>query len=109
MSGPKICFVIGGPGSGKGTQCEMLVAKYGLAHFSSGDLLRAEVASGSERGKQLEAIMKEGKLVDMNTVIELLKEAAYKSYEEQPDKIILLDGFPREMEQAKQFEEKVIF
>ena len=44
----------------------------------------------------------------MDTVIELLKEAAYKSYEEQPDKIILLDGFPREMEQAKQFEVKVI-
>ena len=60
MSGPKICFVIGGPGSGKGTQCEMLVAKYGLAHFSSGDLLRAEVASGSERGQNLNATMKEG-------------------------------------------------
>ena len=50
-----------------------------------------------------------GKLVDMNTVIELLREAAYKSYEDQPDKIILLDGFPREMEQAKQFEDKVIW
>ena len=61
MSGPKICFVIGGPGSGKGTQCEMLVAKHGLAHFSSGDLLRAEVASGSERGKQLSATMAEGR------------------------------------------------
>ena len=60
MSGPKICFVIGGPGSGKGTQCEMLVAKYGVAHFSSGDLLRAEVASGSERGQQLSATMAEG-------------------------------------------------
>ena len=62
MSGPKICFVIGGPGSGKGTQCEMLVKKYGLAHFSSGDLLRAEVESGSERGKKLQQIMKEGKI-----------------------------------------------
>ena len=61
MSGPKICFVIGGPGSGKGTVCERLAAEFGLAHFSSGDLLRAEVASGSERGNALQAVMKEGK------------------------------------------------
>lgn len=107
MSGPKICFVIGGPGSGKGTQCEMLVAQHHLAHFSSGDLLRAEVGSGSERGKQLENVMKEGKLVDMDVVIELLREAIEKSHSEHPEKIILLDGFPREMEQAKKFEEKV--
>lgn len=107
MSGPKICFVIGGPGSGKGTQCEMLVAKHGLAHFSSGDLLRAEVASGSERGKQLSATMAEGKLVSMDVVIQLLKEAVDKSYAEHPEKIILLDGFPREIEQAVKFEEKI--
>ena len=43
----KIIFVVGGPGSGKGTQCEKVVAKYGYTHLSSGDLLRAEVASGS--------------------------------------------------------------
>ena len=61
MSGPKICFIIGGPGSGKGTQCEMLVEKYDMAHFSSGDLLREEVASGSERGQALQEIMKQGK------------------------------------------------
>ena len=45
--------------------------------------------------------------MEMDTVIELLKEAVEKSYAEQPDKIILLDGFPREMEQANKFEEKV--
>lgn len=107
MSGPKICFVIGGPGSGKGTQCEMLVEKYGVAHFSSGDLLRAEVASGSARGKELSATMAEGKLVSMDVVIQLLKEAVDKSYAENPDRIILLDGFPREIEQATKFEEKI--
>ncbi len=55
----------GGPGSGKGTQCEKIVAKYGYTHLSSGDLLRLEVASGSERGKQLQAIMQKGELVPL--------------------------------------------
>jgi hypothetical protein len=60
-----IVFVLGGPGSGKGTQCERIMAKYGHTHLSAGDLLRDEVKSGSELGKQCEAIMKEGKLVPM--------------------------------------------
>ncbi|KAL4553826.1 adenylate kinase isoenzyme 1-like, partial [Arapaima gigas] len=55
----------GGPGSGKGTQCEKVVEKYGFTHLSSGDLLRAEVSSGSERGKQLSAIMQRGELVPL--------------------------------------------
>nr|KAF6482965.1 adenylate kinase 1 [Rousettus aegyptiacus] len=49
----KIIFVVGGPGSGKGTQCEKIVQKYGYTHLSTGDLLRAEVSSGSARGKIL--------------------------------------------------------
>jgi adenylate kinase family enzyme len=60
-----ITFVLGGPGSGKGTQCERIVAKYGYKHLSAGDLLRDEVKSGSELGRQCEEIMKEGKLVPM--------------------------------------------
>jgi hypothetical protein len=60
-----IFFIVGGPGSGKGTQCEKIVAKYGLSHLSSGDLLRAEVKSGSARGAELTKIMEAGALVPM--------------------------------------------
>lgn len=59
------CLYPGGPGSGKGTQCDKIVEKYGFTHFSTGDLLRDEVASGSERGKQLTAIMERGDLVPL--------------------------------------------
>ncbi len=62
-AGTKIIFVLGGPGSGKGTQCDRIVAKYKLTHLSAGDLLREEVKSGSATGQQLESVMKEGKLV----------------------------------------------
>merc|ERR1712080_607723 len=53
-SGLPIVWVLGGPGCGKGTQCDKIVAKYGYTHLPSGDLLREEVASGSERGKSLD-------------------------------------------------------
>jgi adenylate kinase family enzyme len=55
----------GGPGSGKGTQCDKIVAQYGFTHLSTGDLLRSEVQSGSERGKKLNAIMEQGELVPL--------------------------------------------
>lgn len=57
--------IVGGPGSGKGTQCEKIVAKYGFTHLSTGDLLRDEVASGSARGKDLSKIMEKGELVPL--------------------------------------------
>ena len=58
----KHCFT-GGPGSGKGTQCSRVVEKFGFTHLSTGDLLRAELNKGSERGQMLAKIMEEGKLV----------------------------------------------
>lgn len=61
----KIIFALlsGGPGSGKGTQCNRIVEKFGYTHLSTGDLLRAEIESGGERGQKLAQIMEEGNLV----------------------------------------------
>nr|CAD7204934.1 unnamed protein product [Timema douglasi] len=94
----------GGPGSGKGTQCEKIVAKYGFTHLSTGDLLRNEVQSGSERGKQLTAIMERGELVPMEVVLNLLTEAIINNV--TTSKGYLIDGYPRELAQGLTFEEK---
>jgi len=101
----KVVFVVGGPGSGKGTQCDKIVEKYGYTHLSSGDLLREEVASQSRLGKELNKIMKAGKLVPLEIVLDLIKEAMLKWI--STTKGFLLDGYPREISQALLFEEEV--
>ena len=58
-----MCVCTGGPGCGKGTQCERLVEEFGLTHLSSGDLLRGEVARGSLQGHSIQRLMRDGKLV----------------------------------------------
>lgn len=101
----KIVFVLGGPGCGKGTQCDKIVAKYGFTHLSTGDLLRDEVASGSQRGKQLTQIMESGELVPLETVLGLLRDAMIKKA--ATSKGFLIDGYPRELDQGKRFEAEV--
>ncbi|KHJ92789.1 adenylate kinase [Oesophagostomum dentatum] len=101
-----IFFIAGGPGSGKGTQCAKLVEKYGLSHLSSGDLLREEVKSGSPRGAEITKIMKAGKLVPLETVLDLLKEAMLKEVS-KGSKGFLIDGYPREVKQGEQFESEI--
>ena len=71
-----MCYCLGGPGSGKGTQCAKIVEKYGFCHLSSGDLLRAEVESGSERGNHLKDIMAKGELVSLVCYHFMLKNKA---------------------------------
>merc|ERR1712032_1262694 len=99
-----IVFIVGGPGCGKGTQCEKIVKKYGYCHLSSGDLLRAEVASESERGQQLQAIMTKGELVPNEMVLDMMKTEIAKNPEA---KGFLIDGYPRTVDQGKSFEEVV--
>jgi len=103
LSGKKIVFVLGGPGSGKGTQCAKLVEMFNCAHVSAGDLLRAEVASGSEQGQMVEGMIKRGEIVPGHITINLLRQFLDKT-----DKTtVLIDGFPREMQQAVDFETSI--
>ncbi|XP_050730228.1 adenylate kinase isoenzyme 1-like [Eriocheir sinensis] len=101
-----VIFVLGGPGCGKGTQCDKIVKQYGYTHLSSGDLLRDEVSSGSERGKALNAIMEKGDLVPLEVVLDLLAEAMLKRV--STSKGFLIDGYPREQAQGVQFEKSIL-
>ncbi|XP_036185468.1 adenylate kinase isoenzyme 1 isoform X1 [Myotis myotis] len=101
----KIIFVVGGPGSGKGTQCEKIVQKYGYTHLSTGDLLRAEVSSGSARGKMLSEIMEKGQLVPLETVLDMLRDAMMAKVD--TSKGFLIDGYPREVQQGEEFEQRI--
>lgn len=92
-------MISGAPASGKGTQCELITKKYGLVHISAGDLLRAEVAAGSENGKQAKEHMERGQLVPDEIVVKMVKDRLSR-----PDSIEngwLLDGYPRSSSQAE--------
>ncbi|KAK6937383.1 hypothetical protein RJ641_030891 [Dillenia turbinata] len=95
-----VVFVLGGPGSGKGTQCANIVQHYGFTHLSAGDLLRAEIKSGSENGTMIQNMIKEGKIVPSEVTIKLLQRAMQES---ENDKF-LIDGFPRNEENRAAFE-----
>uniref|UniRef100_A0A0K0FTY1 adenylate kinase n=1 Tax=Strongyloides venezuelensis TaxID=75913 RepID=A0A0K0FTY1_STRVS len=101
-----IIFIVGGPGSGKGTQCDKIVAKYGFTHISSGDLLREELKSGSERAGELLKIMELGQLVPMEVVLDLIKERILQCIE-KGSKGFLIDGYPREVIQGSTFESEI--
>ena len=91
---PQILFILGGPGSGKGTLCEQLVSKCGFSHLSTGDLLRKEQEEHPE--SELSKIMKEGKLVSSDILVDLIRAAIKKL--PNPSAKVLLDGFPRSQE-----------
>ena len=90
--------LFGPPGSGKGTQSEKIIEKYGLVHISTGDLLREEVAAQTELGKQAKAIMDTGELVSDKIVIGMIRN---KIEEHMGGAGFIFDGFPRTVEQAR--------
>ncbi|KAK3034553.1 hypothetical protein RJ639_033799 [Escallonia herrerae] len=89
-----LIILTGAPGSGKGTQCSRIVKHYRFCHLSTGDLLEAEINSGSEHGTMITNIKAEGKLVSTELVAKLLQQAMEKS----ENKKFLIDGFPRNQE-----------
>ncbi|KAL3537149.1 hypothetical protein ACH5RR_000515 [Cinchona calisaya] len=95
-----VVFVLGGPGSGKGTQCANIVQHFGYIHLSAGDLLRAEIKSGSENGTMIQNMIEEGKIVPSEVTIKLLQQAM----EESGNDKFLIDGFPRNEENRAAFE-----
>ena len=88
---PTIVFVLGGPGSGKGTNCARIVETFGYVHLSAGDLLRAERKSGSDLGEMIEGHIQAGSIVPAEVTVRLLRQAMEQSGESK----FLVDGFPR--------------
>jgi len=113
----KVIFVLGGPGVGKGTQCEKLVRDYGFVHLSAGDLLRAEQnRPGSQYGDLIRQNIREGTIVPSEVTVKLLENAISENLDRPHDNDngwedgkgrFLVDGFPRQMDQAIQFDETV--
>ncbi|KAF3947797.1 hypothetical protein CMV_026123 [Castanea mollissima] len=101
VKNPTVVFVLGGPGSGKGTQCANIVEHFGYTHLSAGDLLRAEIKSGSENGTMIQNMIKEGKIVPSEVTIKLLQRAMQENGNDK----FLIDGFPRNEENRAAFEE----
>lgn len=89
---PNVVFVLGGPGAGKGTQCQRIVENFGYVHLSAGDLLREERNNpGSQYGELIETYIKEGKIVPVEITCSLLERAMVASGKQK----FLIDGFPR--------------
>jgi len=101
LQGKKIIWIMGGPGSGRGTQCEKLALKYKYKHLSSGDLLRHEVMSGSQRGGNLYKLMANGDTVPNGIVNDVIAEAMVKSADGNDG--FLIDGYPLDETQANDF------
>jgi len=89
---------LGPPGSGKGTQAQILAQKLGIPQISSGDLLREAVQNNTLAGKKAKSYMEKGELVPDSIVIELVQERI------KDDKAYILDGFPRNVEQAEKLD-----
>ena len=90
--------IFGAPGSGKGTQSERIVEKYGINHISTGDVLRAEIKNGTELGKTAKGYIAQGQLIPDELMIDILA-SVFDSFKDS--KGVIFDGFPRTIAQAE--------
>ena len=90
--------IFGAPGSGKGTQSERIVEKYGINHISTGDVLRAEIKNGTELGKTAKGYIDQGQLIPDELMIDILV-SVFDSFKDS--KGVIFDGFPRTIAQAE--------
>ncbi len=94
--------IFGAPGSGKGTQSERIVKKFGIHHISTGDVLRAEIKNGTELGKTANEYISQGQLIPDELMIDILG-SVLDSFKER--KGVIFDGFPRTIKQAEALKE----
>jgi len=99
---PIVVFVLGGPGAGKGTQCQNIVQNFGFVHLSAGDLLRSEISSGSTNGQMISTMIKNGQIVPSEVTVGLLEKAMKESGKSK----FLIDGFPRNEENNGSWEKR---
>ena len=97
-----IGIIFGPPGSGKGTQASQIEKEFHLVHLSTGDILRSEVKRGSEIGKEVARIMAAGDLVPDDVIVRIVRKRLPES---EVGEGVLLDGFPRTLEQARALDE----
>lgn len=95
--------IFGAPGSGKGTQSNLLIEHYGLGHISTGDVLRNEIKNGTELGKLAQGYINDGKLIPDDLMVDILA-SVYDSYG-KAHKGVIFDGFPRTIPQAEALKE----